>query len=101
MLIGRFRPQKLDNFFNMPKNEVMGQKGIVHLLPLLAILGLATLATFILVSKGIIQNPIPEQLRLFQKPDVELKSQYTNPFEADAQFVNPFSQYKNPFDFLK
>ncbi|MBI2066128.1 hypothetical protein HYT60_01290 [Candidatus Woesebacteria bacterium] len=79
----------------------MSEKGIVHLLPLLAILGLAALATFILVSKGVIQNPIPEQLRLFQKSDVELKSQYTNPFEADTQYVNPFSQYKNPFDFLK
>ena len=79
----------------------MSEKGVVHLLPLLAILGLAALATFILVSKGVIPNPIPEQLRLLQKPGVELKSQYTNPFKADTQYVNPFSQYKNPFDFLK
>lgn len=79
----------------------MSEKGIVHLLPLLAILGLAALATFILVSKGIIQNPIPEKLRLFQKASVELKEEYSNPLNKEAQYINPFSQYKNPFDSIK
>lgn len=79
----------------------MGQRGAVHLLPLLAISAVIVLLGFLLVSKDLIQNPITEIARKFQKPSVEPKTTYTNPFEADTQYVNPFSQYKNPFDILK
>jgi len=36
-----------------------------------------------------------------QKPTVKLKTEYKNPFEKETQYVNPFAQYKNPFDNLK
>jgi hypothetical protein len=32
---------------------------------------------------------------------VPLNTQYNNPFDKNSQYVNPFSQYKNPFDTLK
>lgn len=32
---------------------------------------------------------------------VVLKEEYSNPFDKDTQYVNPFSSYKNPFDQLK
>lgn len=36
-----------------------------------------------------------------QQSNVSLKTDYKNPFDKDTQYVNPFSQYKNPFDSLK
>lgn len=35
-----------------------------------------------------------------QKPNVAPKREYSNPFEKSTQYVNPFSDYKNPFDNL-
>lgn len=35
------------------------------------------------------------------KPNVLVKTEYENPFDKSAQYVNPFSSYKNPFDTLK
>lgn len=32
-----------------------------------------------------------------QPTNVELKSEYKNPFERNAQYVNPFTDYKSPF----
>ena len=29
------------------------------------------------------------------------QTDYENPFNKDSQYVNPFSEYKNPFDSLK
>lgn len=29
--------------------------------------------------------------------DVELKTEYANPFERSTQYVNPFADYKSPF----
>lgn len=36
-----------------------------------------------------------------KEPTVTLKEEYQNPFDKEAQYVNPFSDYKNPFDSLK
>ena len=39
-------------------------------------------------------NPIP----IFQKKvQVQLKTEYKNPFAKETQYVNPFDDYKNPF----
>lgn len=32
--------------------------------------------------------------------NVNLKKEYENPFSIEAQYINPFSEYKNPFDNL-
>lgn len=32
-----------------------------------------------------------------QPTSVELKSEYKNPFDRNAQYVNPFTDYKSPF----
>ncbi|MBI4226010.1 hypothetical protein HY612_02750 [Candidatus Roizmanbacteria bacterium] len=36
-----------------------------------------------------------------QEVTVPLNTDYQNPFDKNTQYVNPFSQYKNPFDTLK
>lgn len=33
--------------------------------------------------------------------EIQLKTEYQNPFDKKTQYVNPFSGYKNPFDQLK
>ena len=39
-------------------------------------------------------NPIP----IFQKKvQVQLKTEYKNPFTKETQYINPFDEYKNPF----
>ena len=35
-----------------------------------------------------------------KEPTVSLTKEYNNPFEKSTQYVNPFSDYKNPFDNL-
>lgn len=78
----------------------MSQKGVAHILLLVLLLAGLVVGVF-LVSSG---NP----LKLFskasekkQEPTVTLQKQYQNPFDKSAQYVNPFSSYKNPFDSLK
>lgn len=82
----------------------MYQKGVVALgVPLLLII-IAAVAVFILISAGVIQNPFPKQLQQLvpkKEPTVSLQKQYQNPFDKNAQYINPFSSYKNPFDALK
>lgn len=71
----------------------MKQRGIIHLLPLFFII--AVLAGVYLVAQGTIKLP---SLSLFEKkPKVKLQTKYENPFKKEAQFVNPFDTYKNPF----
>lgn len=36
-----------------------------------------------------------------QEPSVTLKTDYQNPFDKSTQYVNPFSDYKNPFDAIE
>lgn len=71
------------------------QRGIVHLLPLLLIVA-AVVLVVVLVQRGIIKLP---GLPFGQKTstNVELKSEYKNPFNKETQYVNPFETYKNPF----
>lgn len=80
----------------------MSQRGVIHLLPLIFVIILAVTA-FLLISSGVIQNPLknlPNLQSLKQEPTVSLQTSYKNPFDKSAQYVNPFSAYKNPFDSL-
>lgn len=70
----------------------MPKKGnsIVFILALIAVAGLV----YFLIIKGVIPNP------LAPKPQVRLNTQYSNPFDKKSQYVNPFDDYKNPFDVI-
>ena len=78
------------------------QRGVIHLaLPLLFLLAVAAIVAVVLISTGIIKNPlknIPFLSKLGQSgPKIELKKDYKNPFNKETQYVNPFETYKNPF----
>ena len=77
----------------------MNQKGVIHLLlPLLLIAGAVL---FFLIYKGIIKNPLDNVPFLNRGPKVSLKTEYSNPFKQETQYVNPFETYKNPFTVAK
>lgn len=73
------------------------QKGVVALIAPLFLLIAGVAFFFILVSLGVITNP----LKTTKEPTVTLQKQYDNPLDKSSQFVNPFSSYQNPFDSLK
>ena len=73
------------------------QRGVIHLfLPLLLMLAAVG---FLLVYFKVIKTP---SIPIFQKKtNVEIKSDYSNPFKKETQYVNPFETYKNPFAVAK
>ena len=80
----------------MPK---LNEKGAVFLIfvflfAAVAIVGVTlVIKTFTNATKRINQNA--------EVLSVALKSEYSNPFEKETQYVNPFSSRKNPFDELR
>ncbi|MEK7521508.1 MAG: hypothetical protein AAB599_01760 [Patescibacteria group bacterium] len=75
----------------------MNQRGIIHLLPLLLVVAVG--AYFVLQGKVKLPSSLTQLTQ--KKPEVGLQTTYQNPFDKDSQYVNPFSQYKNPFNNLK
>lgn len=80
----------------MPNSE----RGIIHLLPLILVAVVIVFIGYVLISKGVVQNPVPQIIKT-STTEVELQADYKNPLSKDSQYVNPFSEYKNPFDELK
>lgn len=80
------------------------QRGVLHLALPLVILLIVGAAVFILVSLGVIKNPF-SGLKVpgigQGGPKVEVKKEYENPFKKETQYVNPFENYKNPFEVAK
>lgn len=82
----------------------MEQRGIIALSVPLLLIVIGAVLVVILISTGIIKNPLPKQIQQLipaKEPTVSLQKQYQNPFDKGAQYVNPFTKYKNPFDALK
>lgn len=67
------------------------QKGIIHLLPLLLIVLVVVVVLGFLFIKGGVKTPFTSK-----EPKIQLKSQYSNPFDKKSQYVNPFDSFKNP-----
>lgn len=70
------------------------QAGIIHLLPLLLVAALLVVGALLVLG---IKVKIPTK----DTASVELQAGYSNPFNKDSQYINPFSEYKNPFDSLR
>lgn len=82
------------------------QKGIIHIAILLIILLVIGVGVFLLVSFGVIKNPLSnlpgfKNLPILQGSSATIKTEYKNPFKKDTQYVNPFETYKNPFSVAK
>lgn len=74
------------------------KKGIAHLL-LIVIVGALIIGFWFAVYKFVLKGKIP--FLKSKEPQVELKTDYKNPFKKDTQYVNPFEEFKNPIANLK
>lgn len=75
------------------------EKGIIHIAVFLLILLIVGAGFYILISLGIIKNPLGG-LPFFKNdnvPKISTRTEYKNPFKKETQYVNPFETYKNPF----
>ena len=76
-------------------------KGFIHPIPLLLMVLVAGLGIgYFLISKGFVKNPAPSLIKI-PTSSVELAADYKNPLDKSSQYVNPFSEFKNPFDSLQ
>ena len=66
---------------------------------LLIVLIIAAIVVAVLVFKGKVPNPVSQLTS--KEPTIALQTQYNNPFDDSAQYVNPFNSYKNPLNNLK
>ncbi len=76
----------------------------IVILAIVAFLILLTIAVNTLLRSTLSSKfpPTPAaQSQPKQETTIPLTSEYINPFDKNTQYVNPFSQYKNPFDTLK
>lgn len=78
-------PLSPPNFFNL-RNSI-----------LLIILALLIILSGVLIFIYLNQGKTPQASK---EPTVSLTKDYDNPFDKSTQYVNPFSEYKNPFDEL-
>lgn len=97
------------------KNYINHHRLILYgMLVLLVILSISVVITLKLVLPSSISNTTPKAANMILptlatapastakiEPAVPLKQDYQNPFDAKTQYVNPFTQNKNPFDTLK
>ena len=68
----------------------------INILLALGIVSLGTLSVILVVNKTLKKNQIAQ---ISPTPAViTLKSEYSNPFDENTQYTNPFSEKINPFD---
>lgn len=89
----------------MPKSfRYRHQAGVAPILLILPIVVVViVIIGVVLFSKGTVKIPGKSALQTTSsaEPQVELKTEYQNPFDKSTQYENPFSEYQNPFDQLK
>lgn len=76
------------------------QQGIAHILLILLLLASLVAGLYLLQQKfNFLPKTFFPNLPFGQSKmtNVELKSEYKNPFKKETQYVNPFETYKNPF----
>lgn len=77
----------------------------IRLLVLVVLFALAAAITnYVILQRRAEEVNQAKSFTIKSKPEqstISLTKDYKNPFEKDAQYINPFSQYKNPFDVLK
>jgi len=85
-------PSAVKSSVNLNKKTIFLSLGII-------IVVLVIITTLVLVKNK--KSPSEETAQQAFKVQVPVKVEYKNPFDKKTQYVNPFSSYKNPLDFLK
>jgi len=83
------------------KGPVVSKKSAKKLKYILVVVAVVTLVLlvlyYVLSSAGVI-SPVRFGSG---EPVVELRTEYKNPFLSENQYVNPFDEFKSPFNSLK
>ncbi len=88
------QPEPSVNVIKSPKDR---KNLLIFLFPIFAILFLVgAISLVVLNSKESKKTAEPAKATT-----IAPRTEYKNPFDKTAQYVNPFSSYKNPFDNLK
>ncbi len=69
---------------------------MLYIIIVVSVFGLILLLLF--AKGGLKKARLPFQNKT---PQVELKTEYKNPFAKQSQYINPFDQYKSPFHNLR
>jgi hypothetical protein len=69
-------------------------------IPALVVAG-AGVVTYLLLYTGVISLPGVSLPGVSAQPEVQLEEAYENPFRVENQYVNPFDEYKSPFNSLQ
>lgn len=80
------------------------ERGIAHILLILLLLIGIAVGIYLVTNPQIFKSRANLQSLTNQNkkdPTVSLQTEYKNPFDKNAQYVNPFTSYHNPFDSLK
>lgn len=77
-------------------SKLLNSKNLLLLFLALLIIGAVVLFVLILNQRKL-TSPGSQAT---QESTVSLKKEYENPFDKKTQYINPFSDYKNPFDNL-
>ncbi|MEK7502540.1 MAG: hypothetical protein AAB609_03365 [Patescibacteria group bacterium] len=85
-------PSAVKGPINLNKKTIFLSLGII-------IVVLVIITVLVLVKNR--KNPAGETTQQASKIQVPVRVEYKNPFDKKTQYVNPFSSYKNPLDFLK
>lgn len=71
------------------------KKGIAHILPVILI-AIVVIGVWLLIYTFVLKKKVSLPGLSGKEPTVELKKDYKNPFNKNAQYVNPFDDFKNP-----
>lgn len=71
-------------------------------LPLIVLIFIAIMIILLaLAGYRVYSSKLKPPLTLTSPPKVELKEEYSNPFDSKREYSNPFEQSTNPFDNLQ
>lgn len=76
-------------------------KGFAHLVLIVLVLCSILAVAAFLYLQTVKKNPALTNSKSTQEAAIQIKKDYTNPFDEKNQYVNPFDEKKNPFDNLK
>lgn len=85
-------PSAVKGPIDLNKKNILLSLGII-----LTVLALITALVLVKNKK----NPTGQITQQASKVQVPVRVEYKNPFDKKTQYVNPFSSYKNPLDFLR
>ncbi|HLD26112.1 MAG TPA: hypothetical protein VJC05_03665 [Candidatus Andersenbacteria bacterium] len=86
----------------MAKTKFSQKKTLMIVGVVIVVLVIVLVVLLLLSPRGTVDKVVPQALQLKgDVSEVALKTEYQNPFDRDSQYVNPFDEFKSPFQSLQ